>query len=103
MGHHDHGGIIRTVGPTKNMSKKPGQWNKMIVTCKGHHLQVNLNGEKIIDHQLDKKYYERIKKLSIRGYDSFLTPTQTNKYYERSKQHQYKIPHTLRKSRKPIL
>ena len=23
MGHHDHGGIIRTVGPTKNMSKKP--------------------------------------------------------------------------------
>ena len=25
MGHHDHGGIIRTVGPTKNMSKKPGE------------------------------------------------------------------------------
>ena len=55
MGHHDHGGIIRTMGPTKNMSKKPGEWNKMIVTCKGYHLQVELNGEKIIDHQLDKK------------------------------------------------
>ncbi|MBT7743490.1 MAG: DUF1080 domain-containing protein, partial [Opitutae bacterium] len=53
MGHHDHGGIIRTVGPTKNMSKKPGEWNKMIVTCKGYHLQVELNGEKIINHQLD--------------------------------------------------
>ena len=55
MGHHDHGGIIRTVGPTKNMSKKPGEWNKMIVTCKGYHLQVNLNGEDIVDIQLDKK------------------------------------------------
>ena len=54
MGHHDHGGIIRTVGPTKNMSKKPGEWNKMVVTCKGHHLQVNLNGEDIVDIQLDK-------------------------------------------------
>ncbi|MFP6900009.1 MAG: DUF1080 domain-containing protein [Opitutales bacterium] len=54
MGHHDHVGIIRTVGPTKNMSKKPGEWNKMVVTCKGHHLQVNLNGEDIVDIQLDK-------------------------------------------------
>jgi len=54
MGHHDHGGIIRTVGATKNMSKKPGEWNKMIVTCKGYHLQVNLNGEDIVDIQLDK-------------------------------------------------
>ena len=55
VGPHDHGGIIRTVGASKNMSKKPGEWNTMIVTCKGHHLQVELNGEKIIDHQLDKK------------------------------------------------
>ena len=54
MGHHDHGGIIRTVGASKNMSKKPGEWNKMVVTCKGHHLQVNLNGEDIVDIQLDK-------------------------------------------------
>ena len=54
MGHHDHGSIIRTVGATKNMSKKPGEWNKMIVTCKGYHLQVNLNGEDIVDIQLDK-------------------------------------------------
>jgi hypothetical protein len=53
MGHHDHGGIIRTAGATKNMSKDPGEWNRMIVTCKGHHLQVTLNGEKIIDLQLD--------------------------------------------------
>ena len=54
VGHHDHGGIIRTVGASKNMSKKPGEWNTMIITCNGHHLKVQLNGEQIIDIQLDK-------------------------------------------------
>ena len=67
MGHHDHGGIIRTVGPTKNMSKKPGEWNKMIVTCKGYHLQVNLNGEDIVDIQLDKT---PVKDRPLEGYIS---------------------------------
>ena len=36
------------------MSKKPGEWNRMIITCRGHHLHVNLNGEDIIDIQLDE-------------------------------------------------
>jgi len=54
VGPHDHGGIIRTVGASKNMSKKPGEWNTMIVTCKGSHLKVTLNGEQIVDVQLDK-------------------------------------------------
>jgi hypothetical protein len=54
MGPHDHGGIIRTVGASKNMSKNPGEWNQMIVTCKSNHLLVELNSEKIVDIQLDK-------------------------------------------------
>ena len=54
MGHHDHGGIIRTVGASKNMSKMAGEWNTMILTCKGHHLKVQLNGEQIVDIHLDK-------------------------------------------------
>ena len=54
VGPHDHGGIIRTVGASKNMSKKPGEWNTMIVTCNGSHLKVTLNGEQIVDVQLDK-------------------------------------------------
>ena len=54
IGPHDHGGIIRTVGATKNMSKPPGKWNKMILTCKKNHLQVELNGEEIVNIHLDK-------------------------------------------------
>lgn len=54
MTHHDHGGIIRTVGPTKNMSNPPNTWNRMIITCEGYHLVVELNDEKIVDVQLDE-------------------------------------------------
>lgn len=54
MTHHDHGGIVRTVGATKNMSKAPGEWNRMVVTCRGPHVEVELNGEKIIDTKVDK-------------------------------------------------
>jgi hypothetical protein len=53
MGHHDHGGIIRTVGPKWNMSKKPGEWNQMTIHYQGHHLIVHLNGVQIINHWLD--------------------------------------------------
>ncbi len=53
LGHHDHGGIIATVGASKNMSRPPHEWNRMVVTCIGNHLQVELNGEEIIDTQLN--------------------------------------------------
>lgn len=54
LGHHDHGGVIRTIGPAKNMSRPPLAWNRMVVTCVGSHLQVELNGEQIIDTQLNE-------------------------------------------------
>lgn len=65
MTHHDHGGIISTVGASKNMSKKPGEWNRMIVRCHGHHLRVSLNGEQIIDVQLDTS---AVKDRPLEGY-----------------------------------
>ncbi len=51
---HDHGGIIRTAAPTKNMSMEPGAWNHMTVVCHDSVLVVHLNGERIIDIDLDK-------------------------------------------------
>ena len=54
LGHHDHGGIIKTTGPSKNMSLPAEHWNRMIVICKGPHLRVILNGEEIQDLMLDK-------------------------------------------------
>ena len=65
MGPHDHGGIIRTVGASKNMSAPPGEWNRMIVTARGHHLEVDLNGQKIIDLMLNKS---AMKDRPLEGY-----------------------------------
>ena len=55
MGHHDNGGVIKTQGASKNMSKAPGEWNRMTVTMKGDHLSVVLNGEKVQDFNLAEK------------------------------------------------
>ncbi|MFT5466474.1 MAG: hypothetical protein ACI8UO_001574 [Verrucomicrobiales bacterium] len=52
LGHHDCGGVIRTAGPSKNMAKPAGEWNHMKITAKGTKLQVELNGEQIIDIDL---------------------------------------------------
>jgi hypothetical protein len=66
--HHDHGGIIRTAGASKNMSRPPGEWNRMVVTCVGSHLQVELNGEQIIDTKLDEG---AMKDRPLEGYIGF--------------------------------
>ncbi|MFT4551106.1 MAG: hypothetical protein ACI9MB_005087 [Verrucomicrobiales bacterium] len=55
FGQHDMGGVIQTAGATKNMSKKPGEWNRMTVTMKGDLLKVVLNGEVVQDINLAEK------------------------------------------------
>ncbi|MGF1583597.1 MAG: DUF1080 domain-containing protein [Gemmataceae bacterium] len=52
--HHDNGGVIKTMPASKNMSKPAGEWNRMIVMCKDNHMMVKLNGEQIINIQLDE-------------------------------------------------
>ena len=53
LGGHDHGSVIRTVGPKVNMSKKAGEWNHMVTNCQRHHLGVALNVIEIINYWLD--------------------------------------------------
>ena len=53
-GNHDCGGVIGTAAPSKNMAKPAGEWNRYVITCKGNQLTVKLNGEQIIDLELDK-------------------------------------------------
>lgn len=65
MSHHDLGGIIRTQGASKNMAKPAGEWNKMVITCNGQNIKVELNGEEIIDIQQDKG---AMKDRPLKGY-----------------------------------
>jgi hypothetical protein len=52
VGSHDCGGIIKTAAPVKNMAKPAGEWNRYVITCIGPRLEVEFNGERIIDLDL---------------------------------------------------
>jgi len=52
-GHHDCGGIVGGIGPSKNMVKPAGEWNRYTVTVKGRSVKVVFNGEQVIDTSLD--------------------------------------------------
>jgi hypothetical protein len=60
--------VIGTAAPSKNMAKPAGEWNRYIITCKGNQLKVELNGEQIIDLELDKS---AIKDRPPEGYIGF--------------------------------
>ena len=67
-GPHDCGGVIGTAAPSKNMVKPAGEWNRYIITCRGNHLTVELNGQQIIDLELDKS---ALKDRPSEGYIGF--------------------------------
>ena len=46
--------IFGHLAPTKSMVKKPGEWNHMIITCKGKMVTVNLNGEDVTVMDMSK-------------------------------------------------
>ena len=67
LGPHDLGGVIQTAGPLVNAAKKPGEWNRMVVTLKDNKLTVVLNGKKVQD-ELDLVGKKRPnKKLAEKG------------------------------------
>jgi len=52
-GHHDCGGIVHGTGPSKNMVKPAGEWNRYTITVKGRSVKVVFNGEQVIDTVLE--------------------------------------------------
>ena len=73
---HDHGGIVgKAAAPSKNMSRPPGEWNRMVVTCIGTQCQVELNGEEIVDVDLSKT---PVKDGPLEGYIGFQDHGQPN-------------------------
>jgi hypothetical protein len=54
------GGLYRAVAPKKQVYK-PTEWNRYHVTCKGSRIEVTLNGEPILDVNLDEQH-EKVKR-----------------------------------------
>lgn len=53
-GHHDCGGIIRAMGPARNMVKPAGEWNRYTLTLRDRRLEVVFNGQRTIVLKLDE-------------------------------------------------
>jgi len=51
--HGQCGAIYDCLSPSKMAVKKPGEWNHYIITCLDNKIYVNLNGQDIIDMDLD--------------------------------------------------
>jgi hypothetical protein len=65
---HDGGGVIGTAAPSKNMAKPAGEWNRYVIRCVGNELQVEFNGEQVIDLDLSKS---ALKDRPAEGYIGF--------------------------------
>ena len=48
------GAVFGHLAPTKSMVKKPGEWNRFTITCIDKMIYVMLNGEHIIEMNMDK-------------------------------------------------
>ncbi|MHC4401263.1 MAG: family 16 glycoside hydrolase [Planctomycetota bacterium] len=48
------GAIYDCVAPTANAIKKPGEWNRYRITCNENRITVVLNGEEVVDMDLDR-------------------------------------------------
>ena len=54
VGKHDCCAIYDCLAPSKNAAKKAGEWNRAVITCQGPKITIVLNGEPIIDMDLDQ-------------------------------------------------
>lgn len=53
-GKHDCGAIYDCLAPRKNVARKAGEWNHVVLTCRGSMINIVMNGEEIIDMNLDE-------------------------------------------------
>ena len=52
--HGQCGAVYDCLSPSKDATKKPGEWNHYVITCLDNKIYVNLNGVDIIDMDLDQ-------------------------------------------------
>jgi hypothetical protein len=51
---HTFGAVYDALTPSKEASKAPGEWNHVTITCNDNKIEVVVNGEQIIDMDLEK-------------------------------------------------
>jgi hypothetical protein len=65
-GIHQTGGAYDAQAPTRLASQPPGEWNHLRITFQGKRLQVELNGESVLDWQAEPR--GKVEDFATRGY-----------------------------------
>jgi hypothetical protein len=74
LAHDDCGAVVDVAAPSKNMAKPAGEWNRMIITCHGDRMQVELNGEQIINLDLSESQRTRSARSGRIGFENKNSP-----------------------------
>ncbi len=74
LDNSDCGGVMGVAAPSKNMSKPAGQWNRMIITCQQDRMQVELNGEEVIDLDLTESQKTRAARSGRIAFENMNSP-----------------------------
>ena len=53
VGSHDCGALYDAKAPSVNAAKPPGEWNQMVITAKGPKITVELNGQEVVNVNID--------------------------------------------------
>jgi hypothetical protein len=54
VGKHDCGSLYDAVEPSRNTAKPAGEWQHMEISAKGGTIRVTLNGERVVEADLDR-------------------------------------------------
>lgn len=60
------GSIYSVVAPSKRAVKPVGEWNALRITCRGPKVAVEVNGERVVDGDMDRE--EKLRPRPRRGY-----------------------------------
>ncbi|UCF18790.1 MAG: DUF1080 domain-containing protein [Gemmatimonadota bacterium] len=65
-GIHQTGAIYDAEAPSRRASNPPGEWNHFKITFQGSHIEVELNGTKIVDWEAEPR--GKVEDFAKRGY-----------------------------------
>ncbi|GIX06170.1 MAG: glycosyl hydrolase [Candidatus Poribacteria bacterium] len=54
VGVHDCGAVYELVPPKKQMMRPAGEWNHVLITCRGNDIRIDMNGENIIEMDISQ-------------------------------------------------
>ena len=65
-GIHHTGSVYDAEAPRINAEKETGEWNHYMITCRGDNVQIELNGQKVIDWNMEPR--GKIRDFAREGY-----------------------------------